>query len=64
MNRRYLLTHLIRDGCVIVREGKKHTIVKNPANGAETQVPRHREIKTGTARGICKDLGVEPPSES
>lgn len=64
MNRRYLLKHLVRNGCIIIREGKKHTIVRNVANGAETQVPRHREIKTGTARGICKELAVEPPSES
>ncbi len=63
MKRRALLKHLDRQGCVIVREGRRHTIVKNPANGAESQVPRHREIKTGTAKGICKDLGVEPPRE-
>src|SRR5262245_23908622 len=29
-----------------------------------SQVPRHREIKTTTARAICKDLNLEPPSES
>ena len=64
MRRRALLKHLDRHGCTVVREGSRHTIVKNPANGAESQVPRHREIKTGTAKGICKDLGIEPPSEA
>jgi hypothetical protein len=63
MNRRYLLKHLARNGCIILRESKKHTIVQNLATGAETEVPRHREIKTSTARGICKDLGIEAPSE-
>jgi mRNA interferase HicA len=64
MKRRYLLKHLAMHGCVVVREGSRHTIVRNPANGAESQVPRHREIKTTTAKGICKDLGIEPPSEA
>jgi predicted RNA binding protein YcfA (HicA-like mRNA interferase family) len=63
MNRRALLKHLGRHGCVLVREGRRHTIVMNPANGTESQVPRHREVKPGTVRGICKDLGIEPPSE-
>jgi len=64
MKRRFLLKYLGRHGCVVVREGRRHTIVNNPVNGAESQVPRHREIKTATAKGICKDLGIEPPSES
>lgn len=59
-----LLNHLGQFGCVIVREGRRHTIVKNPANNAVSQVPRHREIKTTTAKGICKDRGSEPPRES
>ena len=64
MKRRYLLKHLQRHGCVIVREGGRHTILSNPKNRAESQVPRHREIKTTTAKGICKELGIEPPTES
>jgi hypothetical protein len=62
MKRRYLLKHLARHGCVIVREGRRHTIVRNPVNGAESQVPRHVEIKTATGKAICKELGIEPPS--
>ena len=64
MKRRYLLKYLARHDCAIVREGRRHTIVRNSTNGAETQVPRHREIKTATAKGICKLLGIDPPSES
>ena len=63
MKRRYLMKHLGRHGCVVAREGRRHTIVRNPANGTESQVPRHREIKTTTAIGICKELGVDPPAE-
>ena len=62
MKRRYLLKHLARHGCVIEREGRGHTIVKNVKTGAISEVPRHREIKTPTARDICKDLGIEAPS--
>lgn len=64
MKRRFRLKHLARLGCVIVREGRRHTIVKNTLNGSESQIPRHREVKTATAKGICKDLGVQSPSES
>jgi len=39
-------------------EGKKHTLFFNPATNKSTTVPRHNEINTFTARGICKDLGV------
>jgi hypothetical protein len=64
MKRRSLLQYLGRRGCVIVREGRRHTIVKNRVTGAESQVPRHREIKSSTAKAICKDLGVDPPRAS
>lgn len=60
MNRPRLLQHLIAHGCE-VGGGKRHTRVRNPANGQMTTVPRHTEIKLGTARGICKDLGVPSP---
>lgn len=63
MKRKKLLRHLKQHGCREVREGRKHTIVVNPANGAESQVPRHVEIKAGTVRGICNDLGIPVPTE-
>lgn len=57
------MRHFAANGCEFVREGAQHTIVRNPANGQETQVPRHREIKFGMVRKICKHLGVPLPSE-
>ena len=58
MKRVDLIRRLEAHGCKLVREGGKHSIFQNPANGAISTVPRHREIKEYTARGICKDLGV------
>ena len=64
MKRRSLLKYLGQLGCIVVREGRRHTIVKNPANGAESQVPQTSRDQDTTAKGICKDLGIEPPRES
>ena len=58
MKRTELLRHLIKNGCILEREGKKHTLFYNPDSGSSATVPRHREINTFTARGICKDLGI------
>ena len=61
MKRKKLLQHLTAHGCEVAGEGAKHTRVRNPANGAKSFVPRHPEIKSGTAKGICKQLGVPVP---
>ncbi len=61
MKRRDLIRHLQREGCRIEREGKSHTVYVNPKTGVSASVPRHREINTFTARGVCKDLGVRIP---
>ncbi|HUY91196.1 MAG TPA: type II toxin-antitoxin system HicA family toxin [Pirellulales bacterium] len=61
MKRRALIRHLERHGCVLDREGARHSIYRNPANGRCTPVPRHREIKDTLARAICDQLGVPRP---
>jgi mRNA interferase HicA len=33
MKRRDLIRHLERHGCVLDREGNRHSIYRNPANG-------------------------------
>jgi predicted RNA binding protein YcfA (HicA-like mRNA interferase family) len=63
MKRRDLIRHIERHGCVFVREGGKHTIYINPAIQEMATVPRHREIKEGTAAKICKELGIPQPGE-
>ncbi len=61
MKRHALLRHLTQHGCILVREGSRHSIWKNPATGDLSAVPRHSEIKDNLVRKICKDLGITYP---
>jgi mRNA interferase HicA len=61
MKRNQLIRHLSANGCVLLREGGRHSIWKNLANGELTAVPRHQEIKDLMARKICQDLKIPPP---
>lgn len=61
MKRRDFIRHLERHGCELDREGKRHSIYRNQANGRCSAVPRHREIKETTARTICDQLDVPRP---
>ena len=58
MKRINLVRHLETNGCVLLREGSKHTVYHNPKLQRTATVPRHKEIKDPTAARICKDLGV------
>lgn len=62
MKRRDLEKHLRDHGCERVRHGGNHDIWENPRTNRETSLPRHREIKAGTARNICRRLGVPVPN--
>jgi len=53
--------HLRGQGCVFLREGGAHAVWLNPSNRKISSVPRHREIKEGTARAICKQLEIQQP---
>ena len=59
--RQELERHLTDHGCDVLREGAKHTIWRNRTRDLRAPVPRHREIPIGTARAICRQLGVPPP---
>ncbi|AFL74730.1 type II toxin-antitoxin system HicA family toxin [Thiocystis violascens] len=61
MKRSKLIQHLTKNGCVLLREGSRHAIWKNPSNGELTAVPRHSEIKDLMAHKICKDLKIQLP---
>ena len=52
--------HLRRNGASFERHGRKHDVWHGP-DGRQSSVPRHREIKTGTVRAICEQLGVPEP---
>jgi mRNA interferase HicA len=60
MKRHALIKHLQEQGCVLFREGSRHSIYWNPANRQTSAVPRHSEIVDKLARKICKDLGIPP----
>lgn len=60
MKRTDLIRHLRKAGCELLREGRRHSWWRNPAQNRRTAVPRHREIAEGLARKICIDLGIEP----
>jgi mRNA interferase HicA len=61
LKRRELERHLAEHGCEVLREGARHTIWSRPPADLRAPVPRHREIPTGTARAICRQLAVPPP---
>jgi len=54
-----LVRHLRRHGCALLRQGGRHEVWIGPV-GARSTVPRHREIPLGTARAICRQLGIPP----
>ena len=58
MERRLLEKHLRDHGCLNDHAGGNHDVWYNPANGQQAAVPRHTEINTFTARGICRQLGI------
>lgn len=58
MKRRDLIKHLLKEGCVFIREGAKHSVFFNPLLRKTSTVPRHKEINNFLAKKICKDLGV------
>jgi predicted RNA binding protein YcfA (HicA-like mRNA interferase family) len=61
MKRNDLLRHLQDHGCVLLREGGKHSVFVNRVTRKVTTVPRHREINDFLARKICRDLEIPQP---
>ena len=61
MKRRDLISHLRKEGCVLHREGARHSLLLNPENGHIATVPRHREIEIILAGKICRQLDISLP---
>lgn len=61
MKRQDLIRHVESHGCLLLREGGKHSVFFNPANNQTTAIPRHRDIDDFLARKICRDLGIPEP---
>jgi predicted RNA binding protein YcfA (HicA-like mRNA interferase family) len=51
---------LLKHGFVVHREGGNHTIVRDAA-GRQISVPRHKELKRNTVRGMADDAAVPWP---
>ena len=62
MKRRQLVRHILEYGCLLLREGSRHSVYYNPASGKVSSVPRHTEVNDYLARKICRDLGIPLPS--
>lgn len=61
MKRHELLRHLRAYGCILKREGARHSLFVNPANGVTETVPRHVEIDNRLVKKICSRLGIPEP---
>jgi hypothetical protein len=61
VKRRDLEQHLRQHGCRLGRHGRGHDIWENVRIGSDSSVPRHREVKPGLVRKICKDLQIPAP---
>ncbi|XOB40613.1 MAG: type II toxin-antitoxin system HicA family toxin [Candidatus Nealsonbacteria bacterium] len=59
MKRKYLIKHLIKNRCIFIREGARHSVFFNPLIKKTSTVPRHKEIDDFLAKKICRDLGIE-----
>ena len=62
MNRRALIQHIERHGCVLLREGHRHTIYVNPMSRAQSSVPRHRELDDFVLN-LTKDDHLDEPGK-
>jgi len=58
MKRKDLIKHLLKNNCIFLREGAKHSIFFNSLTKKSSTIPRHNEIDDLLARKICRDLGV------
>jgi mRNA interferase HicA len=62
MKRRRLMRHILEHGCLLLREGARHSVYYNPVTGNVSSVPRHAEVNDYLARKICRDLAIPIPS--
>ncbi|MFO0925755.1 MAG: type II toxin-antitoxin system HicA family toxin [Gemmataceae bacterium] len=58
MKHQALIKELEQAGCVFVRHGRRHDLYRNPANGQQAPVPRHREVAETLVAEIRKQLAI------
>jgi predicted RNA binding protein YcfA (HicA-like mRNA interferase family) len=59
MKRDNLIKYLVKEGCIFIREGARHSVFFNPIIKRSSTIPRHNEINDYLARKICRDLGIK-----
>jgi predicted RNA binding protein YcfA (HicA-like mRNA interferase family) len=59
MKKRDLVKILKKEGCEMIRHGRKHDIYHNPRTSKTEPVPRHNEINEKLAKKIIKSLSTE-----
>jgi mRNA interferase HicA len=59
MKRQDLIRHLEKHGCILIREGKKHSIYYNPNTNKQSAVGRHLELSDLLCNKVCKQLEIE-----
>ncbi|HRR96051.1 MAG TPA: addiction module toxin, HicA family [Candidatus Ratteibacteria bacterium] len=55
------MRYLNEYGCVVKREGARHTIICNINNGVLETLPRHKEIDNVLIKKICRRLKIPVP---
>ncbi|MEK7075157.1 MAG: type II toxin-antitoxin system HicA family toxin [Patescibacteria group bacterium] len=58
MKRAVLLRYLHEQGCLLIREGRRHSVFIHQKTERTSTIPRHNEINDFLAEKICKDLGI------
>jgi len=59
MKRRDAISFLRKNGCILIREGARHSIFVNQANNKTSTLPRHNKVDDFLFKKICRDLGIE-----
>ncbi|MBI2024452.1 type II toxin-antitoxin system HicA family toxin [Candidatus Giovannonibacteria bacterium] len=59
MNQKQFIKYLLKQGCIFIREGARHSVFFNPSTKRLSTVPRHNEINKFLAKKICRDLGIK-----
>ncbi|MCD6550799.1 type II toxin-antitoxin system HicA family toxin [Thermotoga sp.] len=56
MKRRDLVREIEKQGCLLIRHGRRHDWYQNPKTNISQPIPRHREIKEYLAKHIITML--------
>ena len=56
--------HLVRQGCILHRKGKRYSVYIHPHSGKISTVPHLRRVEKSLAQKICRDLGIPKSIDS